>query len=239
MMIAITRSKEDAKEFISLVESINAKAIALDTIALKVDHDALTSLKHMIEQEYDYVLFMSKNSVNMLINHGIDIKDIRGRIIAIGPKTRLELEKHGIAVDIMPNKYSSYGIVDIFKSMDSKGKSILIPRSKDASSYLADQLNALGMKVYESRFYYSIPNYDAEFVDIIDRIDMFVFTSASNVHAFFKILKYKGKRIDKVNAIAIGPFTRDALKQYGIDAITADEHTIHGVFRLIKGLKSY
>ncbi len=67
-------------------------------------------------------------------------------------------------------------------------------------------------------------------------IKCIVFTSASNVDAFFNLIRYDDTidMLKKIYIIAIGPFTNDRLKAYGIDAIVADEHTIEGIFRTIK-----
>ncbi|GIU70749.1 MAG: hypothetical protein KatS3mg003_0228 [Candidatus Nitrosocaldaceae archaeon] len=226
MKIGITRDESKAMEFIKLVRSIGLDAIALDVIRL-TPNDEINRLRGMLE-DHDYILFMSANAIDMLEEDIIE--KLRGkRIVVVGPKTREALEKHGIDVYLMPERYSSYGIIDLFKKMDVKGKSILIPRSSAANYYLKNELERLGMNVTEIRFYDTKPNYDQSLKEKITDLDCIVFTSASNVHAFFKM-------VDAIDcqAIAIGPFTRDALKEYGIEPIVADEHTIEGIFKEIK-----
>jgi uroporphyrinogen-III synthase len=227
MKIGITRDESKAIEFIKLVRSIGLDAVALDVIRL-IPNDEINRLRDMLEEDYDYILFMSANAVDMLEEDIIE--KLRGKmIIAVGPKTRDALERYSIDVYLMPERYSSYGIIDLFKKMDVKGKSILIPRSSAANDYLKKELERLGMNVTEVRFYDTKPNYEQSLKDKISDLDCIVFTSASNVHAFFKM-------VDAIDcqAIAIGPFTRDALKEYGIEPIVADEHTIKGIFKEIK-----
>lgn len=225
MKIAITRDEQKAAEFIRLVKSIGLDVIPLEVIKLIPDNKEIERLKDMLDNEYDYILFMSANAVDML--KGI-LDKFRGKeIIAVGPKTRSRLEANGIDVSLMPRKYSSYGIVELLSKMDVRDKRILIPRSAAANSYLKDELERLGMIVHEVRFYNAKPNkIDKEEIKDIDCI---IFTSASNVHAFFE-------NIDDIDAsvIAIGPFTDQALKEHNIDAIVADEHTIEGIFKEIK-----
>lgn len=227
MKIGITREESKAAEFIELLKSIDLDAIALDIIRL-VPNDEINRLRDMLDENYDYILFMSANAIDMLEQDIIE--KLRGkRVIAVGPKTREALEKHGIDVSLMPEKYSSYGIIDLFKKIEHKDKRILIPRSSAANDYLKKELEKLGMDVEEVRFYDTKPNYDQSLKDKVNDLDCIVFTSASNVHAFFKM-------IDSIDcqAIAIGPFTRDALKEYGVEPIVADEHTIEGIFKEIR-----
>ncbi len=230
MKIGITRDENKAIEFIKLVRSIGLEAIPLEVIRLIPDNKEIENLRRMLDNEYDYILFMSANAIDMLDNI---LDKLRGKkIIAVGPKTRSRLEAYNIKVALMPERYSSYGIIDLLSKMNVKGKSILIPRSAAANSYLKEELERLGMNVHEVRFYNTKPNKITE-EDIKD-IDCIIFTSASSVHAFFK-------SIDEINAdvIAIGPFTNHALEEYGIDAIVADEHTIEGIFKEIKKIYEY
>lgn len=228
MRIGITRDEKSASTFINLVRNIGLDAVALDVIRLTPIASELERLRSILDNNYDYVLFMSPNAIDML-DEDIISKLSGKKIIAVGPKTRAKLEEHSVKVELMPKRYSSYGIVELLKEINLKDRSILIPRSAAANNYLKDALERLGIRVYEVRFYDAKPNYDNNLKAKIKDLDCIVFTSASNVHAFFKM-------IDKIESqvIAIGPFTSNALKEYGIDAIVADEHTIEGVFREIK-----
>jgi uroporphyrinogen-III synthase len=66
------------------------------------------------------------------------------------------------------------------------------------------------------------------------KIDVLVFTSASNVRSFFEIIdKLGGKtRIDRlVQVVSIGPFTSAELEKRGIKYREAEDHTIQGTVR--------
>ncbi len=234
MRIAITRDEMRAKEFIDLAKNIGIDVIPLNIIRLIPKEEEINRLRDVLDSNHDYILFMSPNTIDMLdddIFNKLNGKDI----IAIGPKTKRRLEEHNVKVKWMPNEYSSYGVIRLLREMDSKGKYILIVRSTSGDNFLANELRILGLVVREIRFYDIVPNYD-NINDIINGIECIVFTSASNVHSFFKIVNYLN---NKVRVIAIGPFTADALKRYGIDPIVATEHTIEGIFKEVKRLIGY
>lgn len=65
----------------------------------------------------------------MLIDINIKNKLKMVKIIVISPKTNKELENNGFKVNIIPEKYSSKGIVKIIKHLDPKNKFIVAFRS--------------------------------------------------------------------------------------------------------------
>ncbi|HSB50761.1 MAG TPA: uroporphyrinogen-III synthase, partial [Nitrosopumilaceae archaeon] len=74
------------------------------------------------------------------------------------------------------------------------------------------------------------------------KIDGIVFTSASSVRAFFEIMLKDHQEKDlltnlqKINVVAIGPFTTDELKKFNVENITAQVHTVPGAFDTIKNI---
>ncbi|RMF32402.1 MAG: uroporphyrinogen-III synthase, partial [Candidatus Nitrosothermus koennekii] len=104
MKIGITRDESKAMEFIKLVRSIGLDVVALDVIRL-LPNNEINRLRGMLEEDYDYILFMSANAIDMLEEDIIE--KLKGkRIVAVGPKTREALEKHDIDVYLMPERYS-------------------------------------------------------------------------------------------------------------------------------------
>ncbi len=216
---------------------------------VKDEHRVSKVVKLILNARYDYILFMSSNAVKFIAeelrSRGLEpnIVNNKASIVAVGPSTRDELLNNGIKVDLMPSKYSSYGIVDMFKSMECYGKSILIPRSNKGSSILVDGLGALGMDVHEEYIYKIVPSMHEGWSSITNILTcnncrlFMIFTSSSIVDTFFKVLHGIGKdttiRKDNLICIAIGPLTHKALLRHGLDATVADEHTIAGTFKLL------
>lgn len=243
--IAITRSEQDAREFFQLVSDEGGRALAIPAIEIvPAGKEVAQEFLNILEKErHDYCAFMSAQAVRVLFGL-VDAKKLADRmkdtkVIAVGPKTGQELESKGFRVDMMPEKYSSIGLVELL-SRGSKGKKIIIPRSGEANDFVANALSELGMKVYEVFLYGTrtagVGKEWKEFGDLLSqsKIDAIVFTSASNVRGFFEIMR---KELPKgVRAISIGPFTTAELEKRGIKCHEAKEHTIKGTVEVAKRL---
>lgn len=254
-VIAITRDEESAKDFVRMVESRKGKAIALPTILLvpRAEEEILKVLGAIRQGRHDYILFMSANAVKIIFDAFEKSKKTRealslinaAKVIAVGPNTKQELEDHGVNVSLIPERYSSYGVVELLSRGDSKGKRLMVPRSSAAKNYLARSLAELGMHVDEVHVYDVRPvRHDkwSGFMDMLGRngIDSIVFTSASSVNSFFEVAagyeRDEARLRSLLNAIcvvAIGPFTDDALKEHGVEAVVSEAHTIEGTFQIV------
>lgn len=170
-------------------------------------------------------------------------------VVAIGPKTRQRLVEYGIDVKLIPERYSSQGLIELFAKMENKkGKKIVIPRSEASDEFIENALYALQMEV-SVYFLYSIrtsritPVWN-EFISLLEqkRVDAIIFTSASNVKAFFEITRrilYKGRITallrDVEAVITIGPMTSRELKKHAtIRFFESEEHTISGTIEVAR-----
>ena len=87
----------------------------------------------------------------------------------------------------------------------------------------------------------NIDNIWNEFVILLKekKIDVIVFTSASNVRSFFVVMSRLSSDIASLLAgvkaiISIGPLTTEELTKRNIPSLEAREHTIKGTFDLAK-----
>ena len=255
--IAITRSKEDSEEFIHLVTMVNAKPISLPTIELvskgeKIVEDFLDSIK---KDNPDFSVFMSSKAVKLLFDtarkvskfENLQLAVANTTVIAVGPKTKVALEKEGIRVTHIPQKrYSSVGVGEVFTRLNAEGKKVIIPRSGASTPFLAQLLEKIGLLVKEIHLYdvCSFRNMSQwnEFRELFSNnvVHGVVFTSASSVTAFLEIMSmdYDKKtlleKLQKLKVVAIGPFTADELKKFGLSPIIAHIHTVSGAFETIK-----
>ena len=248
--IAITRSKDDAEEFIELVSSQNANPITLPTIELitkgeKIVDEFLMAIKN---ENPDYSVFMSSKAVTLLIENAKDIskfEDLKLAIantivIAVGPKTKVALENAGIKVAYVPQRYSSVGVGEVFTKLNAVGKKAIIPRSGASTPFLRNLLEKIGINVVELYLSdicaFRDPTEWNNFRQMFSRneIDGIIFTSASSVRAFFEIMENDHTQenlielLKKTKVIAIGPFTADELKKLSVQNIIADVHTVKG-----------
>jgi uroporphyrinogen-III synthase len=257
-LLAITRKGPAAKEFSRLVISEGGEVISLPTIdivpkGLEVIPEFISIMK---EKKYDYCMFMSSKAVDVLFDLALKVNKVEeiilalnsSIIVAVGSKTKSSLMNHGIKVKIMPEEYSSQGLVCLFSKMDNgilKGKKVIIPRSEKAKEFIRKALSCLGMTVDEF-FLYDVKTSCTntmweDFVALLKqkKVDAIIFTSVSTVQSFFEIMHRVSydtySLMSNVKAIiAIGPATSEELRKRNIQAFESEEHTVRGTFELAK-----
>ena len=162
--IAITRSPDDASEFISLAEQNKATPIALPTIELvskgeKIVDEFLDSVK---TYNPDYSVFMSSKAVKLLFDTAkesgklepLQLAIANTIVISVGPKTTIALEAQGIKVNHQPEKtFSSVGVGELFTQLNAVGKKVIVPRSGASTPFLKELLNKIGIDASEIHLY--------------------------------------------------------------------------------------
>lgn len=245
-VLAITRSRKEAAEFFKLVRKEGGRAVAVKSIEIVQEAGAAEKfLKLLEDKEHDYCAFMSAQAARVLFRSGKKRSAsalASTSVIAVGPKTKEELERLGAKVAMMPRKYSSIGLIELLATKDVRGKRIIIPRSGEAGDYAANALEKLGMEVDEVFLYRArtakVTQEWKKFHKMLQdgKVDAIVFTSASNVRSFFEIMEKLGRARIDMHVISIGPFTSAELGKRGIKYHEADDHTIEGTVRLAKRL---
>ena len=253
--IAITRSKDDSKEFIDLMTAEKANVLPLPTIELvskgeKIVEEFLSALE---KENPDFSVFMSSKAVTLLFDTAKKISKFETLqlaiantiVIAVGPKTKEALEKEKIKVAYMPERYSSVGIGEVLSKLNAVGKKVIVPRSGASTPFLKKLLEKIGLHVYELHLYDVCAFRDTsqwnEFRQLFseNKINGIVFTSASSVRAFFEIMEKDYQQNNLINflhktmVVSIGPFTADELKKYNVENQIADVHTVAGSFDVI------
>jgi uroporphyrinogen-III synthase len=258
--IAITRSKQDSTEFIELATKENVVPLPIPTIELVSKGDKIVDefLADIAEFNPDYSVFMSSKAVKLLFDvaknnskyQQLQLAVANTIVMAVGPKTKAALEAEGIRVSYMPNRYSSVGVGELFTRLNAEGKKVIIPRSGASTEFLAKLLQKIGLVVKENRLYDVQASSDItqwqEFKDALskNKVDGIVFTSASSVRGFFEIMLEEHEQADllkhlqKIQIVAIGPFTADELKKFNVEPKTADVHTVQGAFEAMKNIFS-
>lgn len=254
--IAITRSKDDATEFISLAEQSKATPVPLPTIELvskgeKIVDDFLESVE---QYNPDYSVFMSSKAVKLLFdtakNAGklekLQLSVANTMVMSVGPKTTISLESEGIKVNYQPTTFSSVGVGEEFTKINAVGKKVIVPRSGASTPFLKELLNKIGIDVLEIHLYDVCAFRDTTqwntFRELFsqNKVDGIVFTSASSVRGFFEIMsKDYGvdtllDNLEKLSVVSIGPFTSDELKKFKVKNTVAEVHTVAGAFDEMK-----
>ena len=258
--IAITRSKDDASEFISLAKQHNAVPLPLPTIELVSRGEKIVDvfLESIAEYGPDYSVFMSSKAVKLLFETAKNVGKLDGlqlavantTVVSVGPKTTIALESEGIKVNHQPTTYSSVGVGEEFTKIHAVGKKAIIPRSGASTPFLSELLGKIGVDVLEIHLYDVCAFRDTTqwngFRELFShsKVDGLVFTSASSVRGFFEIMSkdYESKALldslEKLSVVSIGPFTSDELKKFKVRNTVAEVHTVAGAFDAMKRILS-
>ena len=107
------------------------------------------------------------------------------KIVAVGNKTALVCEKNHIPLNIIPQKFSSSGVIEELINYDLKNKLVFIPRSAIGKEELPAGLAALGAEIKTAPVYnISLPSEEKikSNIEILNKKtpDLFIFTSSVN-----------------------------------------------------------
>ena len=240
--IVVTRSTEQAGEFLEMLEDLGAEAIPAPTVRILPPED-LGSLQRACAEAgtYDWIVFTSANAVDYFMNCLVAVSDVRElkgvRICTIGPSTASRIAKYGIRVDLTPAEFRTEALVDSMKAQAAvENARVLLPQSDIAREMLGDELRAAGAHVVEVVAYRTVlasgereGDHDVYRMLLDRQIDAVTFTSASTVRNFVEILGHD-QAIDLLRntvVASIGPVTAEAAQQLDIrTAVMPERYTI-------------
>ena len=208
----------------------------------------IEDLEGTLKDGIDYAVFTSQ------VTAGILEKELPGdtwghfsaalkeaKVVAVGPRTKEALEKKGIRVDIIPERYCLSSLAGLLGLRDLRGARVVLFRSVVADKSVEEELEKVGAKVRTVITHKLVPSgalKDA--VEIVKRgaVRALVFTSS----LIAKFVDEELKRVDTslrevsriVHVFSIGPLTSKALIELGVEKfVEAKEHTAHGLFDTI------
>jgi len=238
--VALTRPLGQAEEAGRLIEAKGGVPYYIPAIEIKPLSNPEPVKRFITELQagkVDYTILMSTNGVKHLfaVAESLSQADAlrcglgRSVVIGVGPRTAQELEAYGVHVDLVPEKYSSEGLLEVLRPKVVNGKVIRIPRTTSAAPTLTNQLTAMGADVQEIYVYESgLPVDEALktkfFEDLTGgRIDAILFGSGLSAKNIFKMLTEKASMEQlrellayKVTIVAIGPTTAQALEELAV-----------------------
>jgi uroporphyrinogen-III synthase len=232
-VIAIMRPAGYLTESVKLARSMGFKAITAPMIDIvdKTDANFKGFVKRIMDGAADYVIFTSANGVEftlLKLNSTNDFIDQLNetKVVAVGPKTRDALLKNGISVSLMPDPYSSEGLVELLTGIE--GSVIEIARSSHGAPELVKGLIEKGAKVYETQVYEIIRPRDERHEKLMKealagKIDLFAFTSSMMVRNFMAIAEDMGIKDELIRILnektvaAIGKPTSETLSVFGVN----------------------
>jgi len=222
--ILLPRPAGQGDDFISLVGSLGGGCIHLPLI--RIEHppsweplDAAIAAA----DTFDWIMFASANGVRSFAGRlkaaGRDARALgTSRLAAIGPATRAELERAGLACDLTPEQYRSEGLAAALCRSVIGGRFLLV-RADRGRDVIRRELEAMGHHVSEVVAYSSraVDALDAATLDRIDRdgIDWIVVTSSLIAEAAAALL---GHRLRHWKIASISPVTSSTLARTGLAA---------------------
>ena len=242
--ILITKSESDAGKFVQPLVEEGAKIIYFPAIKIipKTDSPDLSGILNRFE-EFDYLIFTSTNAAEVFSglaeNYSLDLTKIK--IAAVGFRTADECESLGMKIDILPDEFSTKGLIKKFSGIDILGKKIFIPGSALSNDDLKLGLTELGAQVITLPVYDVIPN---DFTDLAEEYreilkhqpDVYVFTSPSSFDGFIKLMKIKniGDYFNNSIICSIGSTTEIAISNSGVTVhIVPKEFSLQGISEAI------
>ncbi len=231
--IAIMRPAGYLEESVKLARSMGFETLAVPMIDVvdKTDANFKGFVERIMRGESDYVIFTSANGVEFTLLKLDDPDEFieqlnKTEIVAIGPKTENALLRNKIKVSIVPESYSSEGLVECLIGIE--GKVIEIARSSHGAPELVRGLIEKGAVVHETQVYQIIRPRDERHRKFMEKalfgeIDIFAFTSSMMARNFMALADEMGAKDEVIRIMnekttaAIGKPTADTLAGFGVD----------------------
>jgi len=150
-------------------------------------------------------------------------------VAAIGPGTAGALAEHGIAADVVPERFVAEALVEALADVEVEGRRVLVARAAEARDVLPDALRERGAEVDVVALYETVRETPcAEAIEAAQSADYVTFTSSSTVRNLTEAL---GDRFpSEARVVSIGPITSEAAREAGLDVhVEAERHDVDGL----------
>ncbi len=243
--VVVTRASAQAASLSNRLRDLGAAVLELPATRIELldPRPLADALKHL--SDYSHLIFSSQNAVQVvwdaLRRAALDARALSGLIVtAVGPSTADALLEHGIAVDIVPDRFVAEGVLEaLAQRNDVHGARVLYPSARGARDVLPRGLRALGATLDVIPIYEAVVDHEgaAGLRDAIGAgaVDIVTFASASAVRAYVEAVG--ADLAPRVPAASIGPITSDAARRAGIEVVAeAARSTIAGLVDSIVAL---
>jgi uroporphyrinogen III methyltransferase/synthase len=235
--IVVTRAREQASRFGSILEDWGAEVVYFPTIEIRPP-ESWEALDRAIAAiaDFDWVVFTSVNGVAAFVGRldvaHRDLRTLHGvRIAAIGPETARAVEQLHLRVAAMPCEYRAEGVLTALG--DVRGRRILLPRAAGARAILPRELERRGAQVTEVLAYRSVsPQHDTGALRRAleaGEIHLVTFTSSSTVRHFAQMFPEGDilRLLANTEVGCIGPITAATAEEVGLRvALQPVEYTV-------------
>jgi uroporphyrinogen III methyltransferase / synthase len=233
--VVVTRARAQASALAATLRDLVAEVVELPAIRIEPRlsgtevRDAVAGIG-----DYSLVCLTSPNGVRLLFEAlaevGLDARALAGAAVAaIGPGTARALAEHGIAADVVPERFVAEALVEALAGIEVEGRRVLVARAAEARDVLPDALRERGAEVDVVALYETVreePDPDA--VEAARGADYVSFTSSSTVANLTEAL---GDRFPAgARVVSIGPVTSEAARAAGLRVdVEAERHDVDGL----------
>lgn len=247
--ILITRPEGKARAMADLVRKWNGLPVIFPTISIAEPKD-WTAVDEAIQNlsKYDWIVFSSVHGVQYFCDRASELLgDLEScwslKVAVVGEKTARAIRDRQIAVDLIPEKFTSENLVEAFQSISLEGNHILYVTGDTGRRTIVEGLQSQGAQLDRVNTYRNVLPNVSQFEEIWKQlknhsIDFYTFTSPSTYHNFCDIIVDQDEDpttfFQNQTAVAIGPVTAEALENSGFSRILVGiEATIEGILRAI------
>jgi uroporphyrinogen III methyltransferase/synthase len=233
--VVVTRARAQASGLAVTLRGLGASVVELPAIRVesRIDTDEVRAAAGSIA-DYDLVCLTSPNGVGFLFDAlaaaGRDARALAGATVAaIGPGTARALAAHGIAADVIPERFVAEALVEALAGVEVEGKRVLVARAAEARDVLPDALKERGAKVDVVALYETVREAPEEkAIEAAGAADYVTFTSSSTVKNLTDALGDRFPAAARI--VSIGPVTSESVREAGLEvAVEADRHDVDGL----------
>ncbi len=233
--VVVTRARAQASGLAKTLRDLGAAVVELPAIRIEPrTESAEVRAAAASIAEYELICLTSPNGVRLLFEAlgaaGLDARALAGATVAaIGPGTARALAAHGIAADIVPERFVAEALVEALAGVEVEGRRVLVARAAEARDVLPDALRERGGEVDVVALYETVREApDEATVEAAQGADYVTFTSSSTVRNLTEAL---GERFPAAaRIVSIGPVTSGSVREAGLEvAVEAERHDVGGL----------
>jgi len=250
--VVVTRARAQASGLAATLRGLGAEVVELPAIRIesRIESDEVQRAVKQIG-EYALICVTSPNGAHLLFealdNADLDARALGGNpkqkqvgagaggeargatVAAIGPGTARGLAEHGIAADVIPERFVAEALVEALAPVEVEGRRVLVARAAEARDVLPDALRERGAEVDVVVLYETVREEPAEEeIEAAQGADYVTFTSSSTVRNLTEAL---GDRFPgDARVVSIGPITSEAVRAAGLEVhVEAERHDVDGL----------
>jgi uroporphyrinogen III methyltransferase/synthase len=233
--VVVTRARAQASGLAATLRGLGAEVVELPAIRIE-PRTGSEEVRAAIDAIHTYALvcLTSPNGAQLLFEAmaaaGLDARALASATVAaIGPGTAAALAEHGIAADVVPERFVAEALVEALAAVDLAGRPALVARAAEARDVLPEALRERGAEVDVVALYETVREEPApEAVEAAQDAGYVTFTSSSTVRNLTAALGDRFPAAARV--VSIGPVTSEAARAAGLEvAVEAERHDVDGL----------